>query len=80
MHLKLLVIVLRGAVLDRVLDLGRHTQLHREREQLAVVGHERGGRPRRALALEVDTVAAREPCRAAPLLACVRRARGIAPA
>ena len=52
-------LILRRAVLDRVLDLGRHAQLHREREHLAVVGHEGCGRPRRALALEVDPVAAR---------------------
>ena len=43
-------------LLDRPLDLDRDPPLHRQREQLAVVGGEGRRRPRRARALDVDAV------------------------
>ena len=45
--------------LDGALDLDRDTPLHGQREELAVVGGERRRRPRRARALDVDTVVPR---------------------
>ena len=46
-------------LLDRLLDLDRDPPLHRQREQLAVVGGEGRRRPRRTRALDVDAVVPR---------------------
>ena len=51
--------VLLDLVLDRPLDLDRDPPLHRQREQLAVVGGEGRRRPRRARALDADAVVPR---------------------
>ena len=48
-----------GLRFDGTLDLDRDSQLNSQRQQLAVVGGERGRRPRRARALQVDGVVAR---------------------
>ena len=53
-------------LLDRPLDLDRDPRLHRQREQLAVVGGEGRRRPRRARALDVDRMPSFRACASSP--------------